>query len=127
MMALIDEATPAMRPVVAMLVGTGVRNGELCARDEDAVNLATDTGRVGRTKTNTGSFRELDLPAGVVEILTEWKLRSGWMRRAYEEQQPDESPMFLPNTGEWSAGRPAEDVHSQGQQEVGEARDRADL
>jgi integrase len=99
MMALIEEATLAMRPVVALLVGTGVRNGELCAMEEGSVNLATATGRVGRAKTKTGSFRELDLPAGVVEILTEWKLRSGWMRRTYEQEHPGESPIFLTEHG----------------------------
>jgi hypothetical protein len=37
------------------------------------VNLATATLTVGRAKTDAGSFREVDLPSGVVEALSEWR------------------------------------------------------
>jgi integrase len=39
-----------------------------------AVNLATRTLRVGKAKTDAGSFREVDLPVGLVQALTDWKL-----------------------------------------------------
>ncbi len=53
-----------MRPVIATLIGTGLRVGEAVALDWPDVNLATGTLRVGRAKTDAGSYREVDLPAG---------------------------------------------------------------
>jgi integrase len=44
--------------------------------DEDALNLATGTLIVRASKTEAGQDREVDMPIGLVEELTEWKLRS---------------------------------------------------
>ncbi len=96
---LVEESTDAMKPVVAMLLGTGVRNGELCALEIPDLNLATATAWVGLAKTDAGSYRELDLCAGVVEALTEWIIGSEPMRRRYEAEHPDERPVFLTEHG----------------------------
>jgi integrase len=96
---LVEESTDAMRPVVAMLLGTGARNGELCALDVPSVNLATATARVGKAKTDKGSYRELDLPGGVVDEVGDWLIRSEPMRRRYEAEHPGERPLFLTEHG----------------------------
>jgi hypothetical protein len=54
------------------------------------VNLATATLTVGRAKTDAGSWREVDLPAGLVEVLSEW--------RAYRPGVGG-APMFTTRTG----------------------------
>jgi len=64
-----------MRPVVAVLAGAGLRVGEAVALDWRDVNLATGTLTVGRAKTDAGSFREVDMPGGLIEALSEWKAR----------------------------------------------------
>lgn len=62
-----------MRPVIAVLAGAGLRVGEAVALDWRDVNLATGTLTVGRAKTDAGSFREVDMPGGLIEALSEWK------------------------------------------------------
>jgi hypothetical protein len=46
------------------------------ALDWSDVNLVTGTLTVGRAKTDAGSDREVDLPGGLVDELSEWKHRS---------------------------------------------------
>lgn len=96
---LVEESTDAMRPIVAMLLGTGARNGELCALEVPRLNLATATARVGKAKTEKGSYRELDLPGGVVDEVGDWMIRSEPMRRRYEAEHPGERPLFLTEYG----------------------------
>ena len=72
--SLLDAADAYMKPVIALLAGAGLRNGEACALDWRDVNLATGTLTVGRSKTNAGSYREVDLPGGLIEALSEWKV-----------------------------------------------------
>ena len=74
--SLVGAADPWMRPAVAIMAGVGLRIGEALALDWRDVNLATATIRVGEAKTDTGSYREVDMPAGLVEALTEWRARS---------------------------------------------------
>jgi integrase len=73
---LVDAADAWHRPLVATLAGAGLRIGDAVALDWRDVNLATSTLRVGRSKTDAGSGREVDLPVGLVDELTEWKARS---------------------------------------------------
>lgn len=74
-LTLLDGASSPMRPVVATLLGAGLRIGEAVALDWSDVNLATGTLRVGRAKTDAG-VREVDLPGGLVDELAEWRMRS---------------------------------------------------
>jgi integrase len=62
-----------MRPVIARWSGAGLRAGEAVALDWRDLNLATGTLTVGRAKTDVGSYREVDLPGGLIEALSEWK------------------------------------------------------
>lgn len=62
-----------MRPVVATLAGAGLRVGEAVALDWRDVNLATGTLIVGSAKTDAGTGREVDLPAGMIEAPSEWR------------------------------------------------------
>jgi integrase len=71
--SLLGAADDYMRPVVAILAGAGLRVGEAVALDWRDVNLATGTITVGAAKTDAGSFREVDMPGGLIEALTEWK------------------------------------------------------
>lgn len=71
--ALLDAADRYMRPVIAVLAGAGLRVGEAVALDWRDVNLATGTLSVGLAKTDAGSFREVDMPGGVIEALSEWR------------------------------------------------------
>lgn len=52
-----------MRPVIATLIGGGMRVSEAVALDWSDVNLATGTLRVGKAKTDAGSYREVDMPS----------------------------------------------------------------
>jgi integrase len=76
LMALIESASSTMKPVLALLAGAGLRVGEAVALDWRAVNLATGTLTVGQAKTDAGTGRDVDLPAGLIEALSEWKARS---------------------------------------------------
>jgi integrase len=64
-----------MRPLVATLAGTGLRVGEAIALDLPDINLATRTLGVGKAKSDAGTYREVYLPAGPIEALSEWKAR----------------------------------------------------
>ena len=73
LMALIDGADTYMRPILATLAGAGLRVGEAIALEWRDVNLATGILRVGQAKTDAGTHREVDLPGGLIEALSEWK------------------------------------------------------
>lgn len=62
---------PTCAPWVAVLAGAGLRVGEAVALDWADANLATGTLTVGRAKTDAGSFREVDMPGGLIETLSE--------------------------------------------------------
>ena len=95
-MSLIEGGSTYMRPVIATLLGAGLRVSEAVALDWLDVNLATGTLRVGRAKTDAGSYREVDLPGGLVEELTEWKLRGADELAKWQGEHPDGgSPVFL--------------------------------
>jgi integrase len=74
--ALLEAATPHMRPLLATLAGAGLRIGEACALDWRDVNLATGTLTVGASKTAAGEGREVDLPVGLREALIDWRMAS---------------------------------------------------
>lgn len=93
--SLIASASSYMRPVVATLVGTGLRVSEAVALDWGDVNLATGTLTVGTAKTDAGSYREVDLPGGLVEELAEWKLRGAQELAAWQAEHPGDEPLFL--------------------------------
>lgn len=94
--SLLAGASSYMRPVTATLVGAGLRVSEAAALDWSDVNLATGTLRVGKAKTDAGSHREVDLPGGLVEELTEWKLRGAGDLAKWKARHPDEGePVFL--------------------------------
>lgn len=94
-MSLIESSKPYMKPVVAALLGTGLRPGELVSLEWSGVNLLTGTITVGQAKTDTGSFRELDLPAGVVQILGEWWGASEPLRKQWAAEHNGAEPVFL--------------------------------
>jgi integrase len=86
-----------MRPVIATLIGAGLRVSEAVALDWSAVNLATGRLRVGIAKTDAGTYREIDLPGGLVDELTEWKMRGADLLAEWNAANPDEdiAPVFL--------------------------------
>lgn len=95
-LALIEGAQPYMRPGVATLIGAGLRVSEAVALDWTGVNLATGTLRVGKAKTDAGSYREVDLPGGLVDELGEWRVRSRSELERWQEQHPGHGePVFL--------------------------------
>lgn len=73
LLALLDAADGFHRPVLATLAGAGLRAGEAMALDWRDVNLAIGTLTAGRSKTDAGSYREVDMPSGLIEALGEWK------------------------------------------------------
>jgi integrase len=73
LVALIEASDAYCRPIVATLAGAGLRIGEAVALDWRDVNLATGVLRVGEAKTAAGTYREVDLPGGLIEALSEWK------------------------------------------------------
>ncbi|MGH2964406.1 MAG: tyrosine-type recombinase/integrase [Solirubrobacterales bacterium] len=94
--SLIEGGSSYMRPVVATLIGAGLRVSEAVELDWSAVNLATGTLTVGRAKTDAGSYRAVDLPGGLVEELTEWKMRGAVELSKWKAANPDGgSPVFL--------------------------------
>jgi integrase len=94
--ALLEGASTYMRPVIATLIGGGMRVSEAVALDWSDVNLATGTLRVGKAKTDAGSYREVDMPSGLVQELTEWKMRGASDRARWREHNPDGGdPIFL--------------------------------
>lgn len=76
LMALLDAADATHRPMIATLVGAGLRNGEACALDWRDVNLGAATIVVRESKTDAGTGRHVDLPIGALEELSELKARS---------------------------------------------------
>jgi len=93
---LIESGSTYMRPVIALLIGAGLRVSEATALDWRDVNLATGTLTVGRAKTDAGSFRQVDLPGGLVEELAEWRLRGADDLATWTERHPGEGePLFL--------------------------------
>lgn len=60
-------------PRLRTLAGAGLRVGEAVTLDWRHVNLATGTLTVDQAKTDAGSYREVDLPGGLIEALSEWK------------------------------------------------------
>ena len=69
------EAAGFLRPIVAILAGAGLRNGEACALDWANVNLASGTLAVSEAKTDAG-IRAVDLPLASREELADHKARS---------------------------------------------------
>ena len=94
--SLLDGASSYMRPIVATLIGAGLRVSEAVALDWSDVNLATGTLRVGKAKTDAGTYREVDLPGGLVDELTEWKLRGADELAKWKKANRDRGdPVFL--------------------------------
>jgi integrase len=100
LMALLDAAPRGHRPVLATLVGVGLRVGELCALDWRDVNLATGTLTVQEAKTSAGAGRQVDLPLAVADELRVWAAQS-------PRTAPDD-PVFVsgPRNGVWSRQTP---------------------
>jgi len=76
LIALLEAADTYHRPLLATLAGAGLRVGEALELDWRDVNLATGTLTVGLAKTDAGSYREVDMPGGLIEALSEWKART---------------------------------------------------
>lgn len=91
LLALLDAADRYHRPVIATLAGGGLRVGEALALDWRDVNLATGVLRVGQAKTDAGTGREVDLPGGLIEALSEWKARTPRSRPSH--------PVFVSRSG----------------------------
>jgi integrase len=78
------------------LIGAGLRVSEATALDWSDVILATGTLRVGRAKTEAGSYREVDVPGGLVEELTEWRMRCQDDLETWTAAHPGNGePLFL--------------------------------
>jgi integrase len=94
--ALIEGGSSYMRPVIATLAGAGLRVSGAVDLDWSNVNLATGTLRVGKAKTDAGSYREVDLPGGLVDELAEWKMRSAADLARWKMRNPNGgAPVFL--------------------------------
>lgn len=89
--SLLMAADERLRPLISLLAGGGLRPNEALELDRCDPSLATATVRVGRAKTDAGSFRVVDLPGGTVEDLTEWIARSS-------DRQPND-PLFVNRDG----------------------------
>ncbi|HEX3242842.1 MAG TPA: site-specific integrase [Solirubrobacterales bacterium] len=104
---LIEAADRFMRPLIATLIGAGLRIGEACALDWRDVNLGTGTIRVRESKTAAGEGREIDLPAGLLGELLDWKVRSPRTRPS--------DPVFV-------SGRPRDGKHGRQTERNAQAR-----
>ena len=82
-------AARKLRPMVAIMAGAGLRNGEACALDWPDFDPASGTLRVAASKTDAG-VRQVDLPDALRRELTALKLHS---RRSAE------GPMFRNRNG----------------------------
>ena len=80
------EAARRLRPMVAIMAGAGLRNGEACALDWPDFDPASGTLQVAASKTDAG-VRQVDLPDALRRELTTLKLRSS------------EGPMFRNRNG----------------------------
>jgi len=78
------EAARKLRPMVAIMAGAGLRNGEACALDWPDFDPASGTLRVAASKTAAG-VRQVDLPDALRRELTALKLRA---------RRSSEGPMF---------------------------------
>ena len=74
--AFVESADSSLRPLIAVMVGGGLRIGEACALDWRDVNLSTATIFVRESKTEAGEERQVDIPLGTLEELIAWKARS---------------------------------------------------
>ena len=74
--SFLAAAGPYLRPLVATLLGTGLRIGEACALDWSDINLPAGELRVRESKTAQGEGRSVDIPVGLLEELAAWKARS---------------------------------------------------
>ena len=72
--SLLEEAGK-LRPLIAIMAGAGLRNGEACALDWPDFDPASGTLRVGASKTEAG-VRQVDLPDALRRELTALKLRT---------------------------------------------------
>lgn len=88
--ALLDAAPKRHRAVVATLVATGLRVGELCALDWRDLDLSTGTLTVQESKTPAGR-REVDLPSGLLSEL--------WDLAATSSQTAPDDPVFVGRRG----------------------------
>ena len=73
LVTLIESADRYHRPIIATLAGAGLRVGEAVALNWRDVNLAAGTLMIGTAKTEAGTGREVDLPSGLIEALSEWR------------------------------------------------------
>jgi integrase len=80
LLVLLEAADAWHRPLLATLAGAGLRVGEACALNWRDVNLATGTLTVGDAKTDAGTGRQVDLPGGLVDELSELRARSARTR-----------------------------------------------
>lgn len=95
-LSLLEGGSTYMRPVIATLLGAGLRVSEAVALDWSDVNLATGTLTVGKAKTDAGSYREVDLPGGLVDELAEWKISGAELLATWKVEHPDQGdPVFL--------------------------------
>ncbi len=69
------EGARKLRPLIAIMAGAGLRNGEACALDWPDFDPASGTLRVGASKTEAG-VRQVDLPDALRRELTALKLRT---------------------------------------------------
>lgn len=72
--SLLEEARK-LRPLIAIMAGAGLRNGEACALDWPDFDPASGMLRVGASKTEAG-VRQVDLPDALRRELTALKLRT---------------------------------------------------
>ena len=94
----VEAAKSFERPLVAVLVGCGLRISEALSLDWLDINLSTATIYIGESKTEAGEDREVDIPLGALEELISWKARSprtrptdpvflsGRLRKSYRRQ-----------------------------------------
>lgn len=106
--ALLEEAPQRVRPVIATLIGAGLRVGEAVALEWSDVSLGTSTIKVGEAKTDAGSYREVDIPDGLLRELMDWKLRSERLLEEWQRSHPGESPVFLTKHPRWGLRRQSE-------------------
>ena len=98
--ALLAAADQFLRPILVTMAGAGLRVGEAVALDWADVDLATGTLTVRESKTAAGENRQVDLPVGLREELTEWKQRSPMTGRS--------DPVFISSAREGSHSRQTE-------------------
>jgi integrase len=84
------EAAWKLRPLLAIMAGAGLRNGEACALDWPDFDTASGTLRVGASKTEAG-VRQVDLPDALRRELTALKLST---------RRSSEGPMFRNRKGQ---------------------------